>query len=177
MSEKTLGLWRLPTIKELETLLYETDTETKNGLHWSEERDSNTAWVVGSVFILGTLYDYKNYTNYVRCVRDTETELEWSEIVPRRMSWNAAVKYAENLNKKTIEQEKHTMKLEDLKPGDEFQDSDITTDATFLNKSPCPINIEIIGDHKYSLCNQWDTLVVAKDAGNGHGVVINTVTY
>ncbi len=94
--------WRLPTVKELETLLCKTNIEIKNGFYWSGTHDSITsyAWAV-NVQDGGTSYNFKTNTYRVRCVKDTRNGLEWSETAPIRMSWSEAVAYAWHLNKET----------------------------------------------------------------------------
>ena len=72
----TVGQWRLPTIKELETIYAKKDGLTgvgsfSSGYYWSatEGSSSNTAWYVN--FYTGhTNYNDKRDNSYVRCVRD-----------------------------------------------------------------------------------------------------------
>ena len=69
------------------------------------------------------------------------------------------------------------MRLEDLKEGDAFQDSELTTDSTFLDGYSSGVSLHIVGDHVYTITNNIDTLVVAHDAGNGNGRVISVTSY
>lgn len=71
------GQWRLPTIKELETIYAKKDGLTGVGSftssgYWSATEDSSNsirAWNVN--FYNGDTYNYgKNVNGYVRCVRD-----------------------------------------------------------------------------------------------------------
>jgi len=107
--------WRVPNIKELATLIdYERFkpatkvSDTKSDSYWSStsgEYDSNYAWIV--YFSNGSVYNYtKNYSIYVRCVRDGENGLEWSESSKCTMNWREAFKYAEELEAPVYYREK-----------------------------------------------------------------------
>jgi len=69
------------------------------------------------------------------------------------------------------------MNIQDLKVGDEFQDSQIAANGKFLNGKDTILRIDIIGDHVYSIHNQIDCLIVATDMGNGNGKVISITKY
>ncbi len=107
MSRK-MNKWRLPTIEELEALVdhnrctsSSTDQEMKGDFYWSSTTDApnvNYAWQV-YFCVSSTGNDRKTDTFYVRCVRDTKNELEWSETADEKMTWDEAIKYVEDMNK------------------------------------------------------------------------------
>ena len=99
--------WRLPTIKELLTLVdYETktiptslDKSMKSFGYWSSTPLScnpNNVWFV-NFYYGNTYYNNKSVSHYVRCVRDGVGGLEWSPDALEEMNWYEAVEYAENL--------------------------------------------------------------------------------
>ncbi len=100
---EALGLWRLPTVKELITLQNSasSDKEMKPYYYWSSstgEATTSNAWSV--CFYKGFDYwDDKTDSNYVRCVRDTPNGLEWDKTAPFKMTWQEAMDYAEKINK------------------------------------------------------------------------------
>ena len=102
--------WRLPTIKELISLINDKKhspacdfTDTHSCFYWSSTSCA--------IFIDGALsVDFrdgytgnisKTYSLYVRCVRDGKKGLHWSKTSEDRMTWNEATKYARNLVAKT----------------------------------------------------------------------------
>ena len=96
--------WRLPTVKELiEVLNYEKDKPEIEGFssnsYWSsttKEGHPSTAW---SVYFVSGYVNYYGKVNsyYVRCVRNTEDGLVWSESSKEPMTWDEAIEYAKNL--------------------------------------------------------------------------------
>ena len=99
--------WRLPTIKELLTLVdYETKTiptSVDNSIKWFGywsytplSYNPNFAWFV-NFYYGNTYYNNKSVSHYVRCVRDGVAGLEWSPDAPEEMTWFEAIEYAENL--------------------------------------------------------------------------------
>lgn len=98
--------WRLPTIRELKTLVnYErcdpaSDLEdTASDYYWASSPDisgSRSAWLVGFTYG-GDSRGSKSCTNSVRCVRDGVSGLEWSASSTKRMTWEASQEYAKNL--------------------------------------------------------------------------------
>ena len=97
--------WRLPTIKELLTLVdyskcnpASTSYITSN-CYWSsttDASDTSLAWSVSFNDGYTNYYD-KTYALYVLCVRDSEHGLQWSDDAPNKMKWNEAMKYVKNL--------------------------------------------------------------------------------
>ena len=98
--------WRLPSIKELLTLVDYTKINSASGLtdtlpnyYWSSTTyagNTNYAW--GVYFSTGyTLYSNKTYDGYVRCVRDGLNGLEWSATSSTEMNWKDALDYASKL--------------------------------------------------------------------------------
>ena len=61
--------------------------------------------------------------------------------------------------------------LSELDVGDEFQDTDI---ATSDKEKLC---FKIIGDHVYVVTNNLDCIIVARDIGNGWGIVMSKTEY
>jgi hypothetical protein len=106
LQEKVSNKWRLPTIEELLALVDYTKydpastVDITSDYYWSSTTDasrSDYAWLVD--FCNGSPDGYyKTASEYVRCVRDTEDGLEWSEDAPKQMTWDEAMKYAESLN-------------------------------------------------------------------------------
>ena len=100
------GGWRLPTIQELLTLVDYTTHDPASGIdinsgyYWSSTtfaRNAAFAWAVA--FNAGFSYYYGSLNiRYVRCVRDTQDGLEWSEDAPAEMTWDEGMEYAESLN-------------------------------------------------------------------------------
>jgi len=97
--------WRLPTIKELLTLVDYTKMnpacnleDTKSNFYWS------STTVVGSEYEAWGVYFYFGYDGwrdksnsyYVRCVRDGKDSLEWSKSYDK-MTWSEAVEFAKTL--------------------------------------------------------------------------------
>ncbi len=108
MSKKINNRWRLPTVKELITLIdyskyapASTDPEMKINAYWSSTPMASTtrfAWAVD--FYGGNTYSYrKTYPFTVRCVKNTENGLEWSKTAEKKMTWGEAIVYAKNMNK------------------------------------------------------------------------------
>ena len=97
--------WRLPTIQELLTLVdyskYNpaSSIDITSNYYWSSttyEDDDSSAW--GVYFGNGyTYYYFKMDSLYVRCVRDSEHGLQWSDDAPSKMNWHEAMEYAKNL--------------------------------------------------------------------------------
>ncbi len=107
MSRKRKRDWRLPTIKELLALYDEhsqSDKEMENKIYWSSSTSASYtrfAWYLN--FYNGYTNNYdKTVTNFVRCVRDTKNGLEWSKAMYKRMTWDQAMRYAEDMNKETL---------------------------------------------------------------------------
>ena len=100
------GRWRLPKIEELLSIVDYTkhnpasSEEITSNSYWSSTTDASyagRAW--GVDFSDGCSNDcHTQYSKYVRCVRDTENGLEWSEDAPAEMTWDEAMEYAESLN-------------------------------------------------------------------------------
>ena len=104
--EQVFNYWRLPTIKELKTLVnYDKSNpacdleDTVSYGYWSISPDvanPSNAW--GVDFSYGGDYtDYKNNSALVRCVRDGKDGLEWSYTSEKKMTLNKAIEYAKNL--------------------------------------------------------------------------------
>ena len=98
--------WRLPTMRELLTLVnYEkTDLacdliDTEKSGYWSSTpvaSDASYAWVVS--FNSGSdTWGTKTNSNYVRCVRPSSNGLEWSKSSTRKMTWDEAHEWAKTL--------------------------------------------------------------------------------
>lgn len=66
--------------------------------------------------------------------------------------------------------------LENLKVGDKFQDMNIHTEA-IISDGEVEIDFSIVGDHVYTISNNMNTLVVAKDLGKGNGEVLSVTHY
>jgi len=99
--------WRLPTIKELLTIVdYDKHTpacqlaDTELEYYWSSTTYvpyAGNAWSIG--FYSGDTYaGIKNFNFYVRCVRDGNDGLEWSKTSEHAMIWHEAIEYAKNLS-------------------------------------------------------------------------------
>ena len=101
--------WRLPTIKELLTLIdYENKSnkikDYSSGYYWSSttyKRSTKSAWFVhfGSGYV-------DNYTKtnsfYVRCIRESKKgKFHWSKTASNKMNWKEALEYAKDLKEKT----------------------------------------------------------------------------
>ena len=97
--------WRLPTIKELLTLVdYSTHNpastfDITSSLYWSSTIGaSSTSYAWNVCFSYGyTYHSYKTNALYVRCVRDSEHGLQWSDDAPSTINWCKAMEYAKNL--------------------------------------------------------------------------------
>lgn len=92
--------WRLPTLKELLTLVdyskHNTATELLDNIFSTYWSSTIVAWNVD--FDVGCPYaDDKTSEYLVRCVRETPKGLEWSESSTTKMSWHEAFKYAKEL--------------------------------------------------------------------------------
>ena len=98
--------WRLPTFKELLTLVNEEKynpacdlKDTIADYYWSSTVRTcfpDYAWTVN--FYSGSKYfGTKDTSLYVRCVRDGKEEVQWSKGSEYEMSWNEASEYAEGL--------------------------------------------------------------------------------
>ena len=98
--------WRLPTVKELLTLVDYSKVypasilkDTFSEYYWSSTTSAEhkgSAWFV--LFTGGHINCYsKKYNLYVYCVRDGKNGLEWSESSREKMSWDKAMAYAKSL--------------------------------------------------------------------------------
>lgn len=67
--------------------------------------------------------------------------------------------------------------LEKLNKNDQITDVEITTNSKYANGEQSSVSCAVIGDHVYMLTNSVDTAVIARDKGNGHGVVISVTKY
>ncbi len=100
---KDMNKWRLPTKEELKKL-YEESGKTEYKIYWSSTtRASGTSYASNVHFYFGyTNYRNKTNTYDVRCARNTKTGLEWSKTTDKQMTWDQAMRYAENMNKETV---------------------------------------------------------------------------
>ena len=69
------------------------------------------------------------------------------------------------------------MNINTLKIDYEFHDSELVTTNKFLNGEECKLEIQIIGDHVYYICDRFSIIVIAHDLGNGNGKVISITNY
>ena len=106
VKEQVFSDWRLPTIKELLTLVnYNKNKpacdlqDIKSSYYWScstTPTGSSLAWrvdfLVGSAFQSGMSSSF-----FVRCVRDGKDGLEWSSTSQDTMTYDEALEYAESL--------------------------------------------------------------------------------
>ena len=104
--KSSVGKFRLPTIQELlSTVNYTKDNPASSeaitsGLYWSSTAAAGYTSVALGVYF-SSVYSYRSRkynSNHVRCVRDTQDGLEWSEDAPTEMTWHEAMEYAESLN-------------------------------------------------------------------------------
>ena len=104
--KSSVGKFRLPTIQELLSLVDYTkhnpasNVDITSYYYWSSTTSASfTSFAWGVNFSSGGSDDYYKYSSlYVRCVRDTDNGLEWSEDAPTEMTWYQAMEYAESLN-------------------------------------------------------------------------------
>jgi hypothetical protein len=105
-NQKVYSDWRLPTLKELLTIVDYSRSEPASTLedtisdyYWSSTSyapDTVYAWLVD--FYYGVVRDYAKTTSfYVRCIRDGEQGLEWSASSEQKMDWEKAYEYAAKL--------------------------------------------------------------------------------
>ena len=96
--------WRLPTVNELIAMYDYNKGKPKIdgfcGYYWSSttrEGYPSYAWYVN--FYCGSVSNSysKDGNYYVRCVRDTDDGLVWSESSKDSMTWNEALEYAKSL--------------------------------------------------------------------------------
>lgn len=107
VKEKYYG-WRLPTIKELLTLVKYDKVEpacnfidTKLSYYWTSTLCLNRIWVID--FRFGdTVSKLNGNTYYVRYVRERDGKLEWSKSSTNKMTHNEALKYAKSLTDEDI---------------------------------------------------------------------------
>ena len=98
--------WRVPSIKELLTLIDYTKidsasmlTDTLPSYYWSFTTDAastNRAWFVHFSYGYTSLGSKIN-SKYVRCVRKGLNGLEWSATSNTTMNWEEALNYASKL--------------------------------------------------------------------------------
>jgi len=69
------------------------------------------------------------------------------------------------------------MILESLEVNGKFTDAELTTNALHINGSKPDLRFDVVGDHVYTITNGVDTVVVAADMGNSHGVVLSITNY
>ncbi len=112
MSRKRKENWRLPTILELLTLIDYTkfrpasiDSEVmKPRGYWSSTTytaDLHGAWLVD--FYNGCTYNHRKILAHnIRYVRNTKNGLEWSRTMDEEMTWDEAIEYVNDMNKKTL---------------------------------------------------------------------------
>ena len=105
--EKIYDDWRLPSIKQLLTLVdYKQNDiacvlgDTRCAYYWSSTTYANInyyAWTVHFGYGYSNYYYKANYY-YVRCVRiNSKGLLEWSKTSKEQMTYNEALEYAKNL--------------------------------------------------------------------------------
>lgn len=58
-----------------------------------------------------------------------------------------------------------------LKPGDQFIDDELDTEYDV------DLTFSTIGDHVYSITDRRANIVIARDIGNSHGIVIANIAY
>ncbi len=101
--------WRLPTVKELLTLVDYTKhnpacglKDTKNQDYWSSTEYSDAKdWILGISFVIGlTKAFHRTNYYYVRAVREVEGKLEWSKSSVEAMTHSEAKKYVDTLTNK-----------------------------------------------------------------------------
>jgi hypothetical protein len=115
-----MSKWRLPTIKELMSLVdykkcdpasYIEDMESAG--YWSCTSSTafvNYYWVVYFTFG-GNGYCDPSVKHFVICIRDIENGIEWSRPSTNRMTYAEAKEYVDNLNKPILtDEEVETLK-------------------------------------------------------------------
>jgi hypothetical protein len=118
-----MSKWRLPTIKELMSLVdykkcdpasYIEDMESAG--YWSctsSTAAANYCWVVYFTFGGNGYCDpyMPSAKHFVICIRDTENGIEWSKSSTNQMTYAKALDYADSLNNPMLtEEELETLK-------------------------------------------------------------------
>jgi len=111
--------WRLPTMRELLTLVnYEkTDLacdliDTENSYYWSSTTVAGVIFAAWGInFNNGKDYwSDKANTYFVRCVRPSSNGLEWSKSSTKKMTWDEAHEWVETLTDNDVYTDQQKLK-------------------------------------------------------------------